>query len=104
MKKISIKAQQLSDYLESNCLGWDRLTDGAKLARVFNVSRSELNKLITELRRGERPIAGNSEGYCFAENAGEVADTIDFLERYDAGIRLTIAGLRRGLKHFGRKP
>lgn len=104
MKKISTRAEQLLKYLEDNCLGWERLTDGARLARVFNISRSELNRLVTQLRRDERPIAGNGEGYCFAQNAGEIADTIDFLERYDAGIRLTIAGLRRGLRHFGRKP
>ena len=98
------KKDELLSILEHHCCGKANAKSGAVLRKMVRLSRSRFQKCINQLRKEEKPICSFIGGYFYAENAAELSESIDFLERFVVSTLAAIAGMKRGMRYFGRKP
>ena len=96
--------EKVYGYLCAYCVGRKRVTSSQALEKVLDMSGNELRKQINALRREAIPIASNSEGYFYAENAADIYVTIRSLQKMRGGLDATIEGLEKALEKFGGSP
>ena len=88
-------------YLDANCPGKKNVISSQRLEQELHLSGNEIRKQINALRREAVPIASNSAGYFYAENAAEVYATIRGLQKMRRGLDAAIEGLEKALESFG---
>ena len=93
--------EKVYGYLCAYCVGRKRVTSSQALEKVLDMSGNELRKQINALRREGIPIASNSEGYFYAENAADIYGTIRSLQKMRRGLDAAITGLEQALEKFG---
>ena len=93
--------EKVCGYLCAYCIGRKRVASSQTLEKTLNMSGNELRKQINALRREAVPIASNSAGYFYAENAADLYTTIRSLEKMRRGLDAAIAGLEQALEKFG---
>lgn len=93
--------EKVYDYLCSYCIGRKRVTSSQALEKVLDMSGNEVRKQINALRRGGIPIASNSAGYFYAENAADIYATIRSLQKMRRGLDAAIEGLEKAMEKFG---
>lgn len=96
--------EKVYGYLCAYCIGRKRVTSSQALEKMLDMSGNELRKQINALRREGIPIASNSAGYFYAENAADLYVTIRSLEKMRRGLDAAIAGLEHALEKFGGSP
>lgn len=93
--------EKVYGYLCAYCIGRKRVTSSQALEKVLDMSGNELRKQINALRRGGIPIASNSAGYFYAENAADIYATIRSLQKMRRGLDAAIEGLEKAMEKFG---
>lgn len=93
--------EKVYDYLCAYCIGRKRVTSSQALEKVLDMSGNMLRKQINALRRGGIPIASNSAGYFYAENAADIYATIRSLQKMRRGLDAAIEGLEKAMEKFG---
>lgn len=96
--------EKVYSYLSAYCIGRKRAASSQALEKVLDMSDNELRKQINALRREAIPIASNSEGYFYAENAADIYVTIRSLQKMRRGLDSAIEGLEKALEKFGGSP
>ena len=96
--------EKVYGYLCAYCIGRKRVASSQTLEKTLNMSGNELRKQINALRREAIPIASNSEGYFYAENAADLYATIRSLQKMRRGLDSAIEGLEKALEKFGGSP
>lgn len=96
--------EKVYGYLSAYCIGRKRAASSQALEKVLDMSGNELRKQINALRREAIPIASNSEGYFYAENAADIYVTIRSLQKMRGGLDAAIEGLEKALEKFGGSP
>lgn len=95
-----MRQEQVLAYLIHHCKGRKNIRKSREIQRALRISGNELRKHIHRLRCGQHPIASSSDGYFYAETAGEIYAAIRQLENMEQGIRAAIAGLVASLDTF----
>ncbi len=67
-----MRSTQLTDYLQTACLGRTNIQKSAELERALHLSGTDLRKLVHRLRRQGVPITSSRDGYFYAATAEEV--------------------------------
>lgn len=93
--------EKVYGYLCAYCIGRKHVTSSQTLEKMLNLSGNELRKQVNALRRGGIPIASNSEGYFYAENAADIYATIRSLQKMRRGLDAAIEGLEKAMEKFG---
>ena len=96
--------EKVYGYLSVYCIGRKRVTSSQALEKALNISGNKLRKQINALRQEAVPIASNSEGYFYAENAADIYATIRGLQKMRRGLDAAIEGLEQALEKFGGSP
>lgn len=96
--------EKVYGYLSAYCIGRKHVTSSQTLEKMLNLSGNELRKQVNALRREGIPIASNSEGYFYAENAAEIYATIRSLHKMRRGLDSAIEGLEKAMEKFGGSP
>ena len=96
--------EKVYGYLCAYCIGRKHVTSSQALEKVLDISSNELRKQINALRREAVPIASNSAGYFYAENAADLYATIRSLQKMRRGLDSAIEGLEKALEKFGGSP
>ena len=98
-----MKKDHLKNYLQAVCVGRTHRMTSQELEHELGLSGTQLRELVNQLRKDRIPIASDRYGYFYASTAGEVYETIRFLQRIDAGLQATIRGLEESLHEIGTK-
>ena len=86
-EKGSNYAKRLSEELPKGSMqGSCSRKISQELEHTLGLSGTQLRELVNRLRKERIPIASDSYGYFYASTAGEVYETIRFLQRIDAGL------------------
>ena len=93
-------SERLKSYLKNNCLGRENAKKGAELEAIFHISRKELHRQVNLLRKNECPVCSGPDGYFYARNAGELFDTVLFLQEWMDGVEGSIRSLLGAMKGF----
>ena len=93
--------EKVCSYLDTNCVGKKKVISSGQLEQKLHLSGNEIRKQINALRREAIPIASNSSGYFYAENAAEVYATIRSLQKMRFGLDAAITGLEHAMEKFG---
>lgn len=93
--------ENVKKYLENHCKGRKRALTAERLVPKLSISEKELGKQVNRLRREGVPIANVGKGYFYAQNAGDVFDTIRMLVKLRNAIDAVIQGLIQSLNSFG---
>lgn len=96
--------EKVYGYLCAYCIGRKHVTSSQTLEKMLNLSGNELRKQVNALRREGIPIASNSAGYFYAENAADLYATIRSLQKMRRGLDSAIEGLEKALEKFGGSP
>ena len=96
--------EKVYGYLCAYCIGRKRVISSQALEKMLNLSGNELRKQVNALRREGIPIASNSAGYFYAENAADIYATIRSLQKMRRGLDAAIEGLEQALEKFGGSP
>ncbi len=96
--------EKVYGYLCAYCIGRKRVISSQALEKMLNLSGNELRKQVNALRREGIPIASNSAGYFYAENAADIYATIRSLQKMRRGLDAAIEGLEKAMEKFGGAP
>lgn len=91
--------KKVLNYLKVNCLGRSNIRKSRTIENALHMSGNELRRHIARLRKEQEPIASSNDGYFYADNPGEVYDTIRQLERMKRGLESSIDGLVGSLRN-----
>ena len=98
-----MRKDYLKNYLKAACKGRAHRKISQELEHTLGLIGTQLRELVNRLRKERIPIASDRYGYFYASTAGEVYETIRFLQRIDAGLQATIRGLEESLHEIGTK-
>lgn len=98
-----MRKEHLKNYLNAICKGRVHRMTSQELEHELGLSGTQLRELVNQLRKERIPIASDRYGYFYASTAGEVYETIRFLQRIDAGLQATIRGLEESLHEISTK-
>ena len=85
-KEATMRKDYLKNYLKAACKGRAHRKISQELEHTLGLIGTQLRELVNRLRKERIPIASDSYGYFYASTAGEVYETIRFLQRIDAGL------------------
>ena len=97
---MSVKEQELLEYLQRRCPGRENAISGKQLKKMFRVREAELRKMVHNLRVEGIPVCSDRTGYFFPANAWEVIATIGHLRRMRDGVDASIHGLEGSMGAF----
>lgn len=98
-----MRKDHLKNYLKVSCKGRAHRMTSQELEHALGLSGTQLREFVNQLRKERIPIASDQYGYFYASTAGEVYETIRFLQRIDAGLQATIRGLEESLHEISTK-